>query len=220
MIKAVLFDLDGTLVNSLCDLADSVNFALNEMGFPTHATEKYKYFVGDGIPKMIERALPDKMKTEEINQKCFEIFMDRYKAHYFDKTVPYEGINILLQNLRTEKIKIAVISNKADEMAKKVVDKLFGNTFDAVTGKREGYPAKPDPKLTLKIIDELGLKPDECIFVGDSGMDIATARSADTLSVGVLWGFRTKEELLDNGADYLVTSPIQIYDIVKSINNE
>lgn len=220
MIKAVLFDLDGTLVNSLADLADSTNFALRQLGFPPHETEEYKYFVGDGIPKLIERVLPDGEKTEQNRLKCLELFMARYREHYFDKTDAYDGVKELLFKLKEQGIKIAVISNKAQEMAQKVVDKVFGDIFNTVAGKREGYKTKPDPALTLHVINELGVTPETCVLVGDSGMDMAAAVNAKTAGIGVLWGFRTKEELLHNGAKFIAETTAQIYDIIKEINNE
>lgn len=217
MIKAVLFDLDGTLVNSLADLADSTNFALRQLGFPSHETEEYKYFVGDGIPKLIERALPEGEKTEDNKSKCLELFMARYREHFFDKTDAYDGIKDLLYSLRAEGLKIAVISNKAQEMAQKVVDKVFGDIFDTVAGKREGYKTKPDPALTLEVIRELGVTPDVSVLVGDSGMDMAAAVNAKTAGIGVTWGFRTEEELRLNGAEYIAESPAQILEIIKEI---
>lgn len=219
MIKAVLFDLDGTLANSLSDLADSTNYALSEMGFPTHEREEYKYLVGDGIPKLIERALPVGEKTEENKKKCFDIFMERYKEHYHDKTVAYDGIPDMLSELKEGGLKIAVISNKAEEMAVKVVEKLFGGMFDVVAGKREGFPTKPDPALTLEVIRQLGVKPQECVLVGDSGMDMAAAVNAGAAPVGVLWGFRLEDELIKNGARYIVKSPAEIPEIIRRLNN-
>ena len=219
MIKSVLFDLDGTLANSLSDLADSTNYALSEMGFPSHEREEYKYLVGDGIPKLIERALPVGEKTEENKKKCFDIFMERYKEHYHDKTVAYDGIPDMLSEIKAEGLKIAVISNKAEEMAVKVVEKLFGGMFDVVAGKREGFPTKPDPALTLEVIRELGAKPQESVLVGDSGMDMAAAVNAGAAPVGVLWGFRLEDELLKNGARYIVKSPAEIPEIIRRLNN-
>lgn len=219
MIKAVLFDLDGTLANSLSDLADSTNYALSEMGFPTHEREEYKYLVGDGIPKLIERALPVGEKTEENKKKCLDIFMERYKEHYHDKTVAYDGIPDMLSELKEGGLKIAVISNKAEEMAVKVVEKLFGGMFDVVAGKREGFPTKPDPALTLEVIRELGAKPQECVLVGDSGMDMAASVNAGATGIGVLWGFRLEDELLKNGARYIVKSPAEIPEIIRRLNN-
>ena len=157
MIKAVLFDLDGTLVNTLSDLANSVNFALGEFGFPTHETEKFKYFVGDGMPKLIERVLPEDKRDEDTHSKVLEVFMNHYRVHFADNSREYDGITELLKGLKSKGLKLAVISNKVQEMALKVVDDNFGDIFDIVYGKCEGYPAKPNPALTLKLIDELGV---------------------------------------------------------------
>ena len=218
MIKAVLFDLDGTLVNSLSDLAASTNFALTKFGFPTHETEKYKYFVGDGMAKLIERALPEDKRDMETINTTLDIFMEHYRAHYVDETVPYDGILELLDKLTG--VKKAVISNKADEMVIPLTKKLLGDRFDIVCGKREGYPTKPDPTLTLEIFEKLGVAPNECIFVGDSGMDMAVAKNSGCVALGVLWGFRSEEELLLNGADYIAKKPAEILEIIKEINNE
>lgn len=220
MIKAVLFDLDGTLVNSLADLADSTNFALKSLNFPPHETEEYKYLVGDGIPKLIERALPEGEKNEENRKKCLELFMARYREHYFDKTDAYDGIKELLCELKKQGLKIAVISNKAHQMAQKVVDKVFGDIFDTVAGKREGYNTKPDPALTLEVIKELGVTPESSVLIGDSGMDMAAAVNAKTTGIGVLWGFRTEQELRENGAKYIASTPAQILNIIKEIKND
>lgn len=219
MIKAVLFDLDGTLVNSLDDLADSTNYALNKFGFPTHETEKYKYFIGDGMLKLIERVLPEQSRDDATIKQVFGLFWDYYAEHYLDKTKAYDGIHNAVKTLKEMGLIIAVISNKADEMAKIVVDKIFGNAFDYVTGKREGYPTKPDPTLTLEVIGELGVKPQECAFVGDSGMDMATAKNSGCIALGVLWGFREAEELQENGADYLLEKPVETVEIIKEIND-
>ena len=220
MIKAVLFDLDGTLVNSLTDLADSTNFALEKLGFPTHETEKYKYFVGDGIPMLIKRALPEGERTEETQAQCLELFMSRYREHYFDKTDAYDGIKDLLCELKKQGFIIAVISNKAHEMAQKVVSKVFGDIFNTVAGKREGYKSKPDPALILEIFNELGAIPEECVLIGDSGMDMAAAVNAKVTGIGVLWGFRSEEELISNGAKHIASTPSQILDIIKETQND
>ncbi len=218
MIKAVLFDLDGTLVNSLEDLANSTNYALEKFGFPTHETEKFKYFVGDGMPKLIERVLPEDKRDTKTHSLVLECFMNHYREHYVDKTAAYNGINELINSLKEKGLKIAVISNKAQEMAVTVANKLFGDVFDIVCGKQEGYPAKPDPALTLKVINDLGVTPNECVFIGDSGMDMAVAKNAKCHSIGVLWGFRTMEELGDYGADYIVHMPFEILQIIGEIN--
>lgn len=215
MIKALLFDLDGTLVNSLEDLKNSTNFALDKMGFPVHETECYKYFVGDGMAKLIERALPEDKKDKETIQNTLKIFLEHYAQHYVDKTVPYDGIVQLLDELTS--YKLAIISNKNQEMATVVVKKLLGDKFQIVCGKRENYPTKPDPKLTLEIISELGVKPSECVFIGDSGMDMAVAKNAGCIALGVLWGFRKEDELRENGADYIASAPAEILGVLSKI---
>lgn len=218
MIKAVLFDLDGTLVNSLFDLAASTNFALTKMGFPIHEIEKFKIFVGDGMQKLIERALPEENRDTETVKTTLGIFMTHYREHFVDKTIPYEGILSLLDNLTG--FKTAVISNKIQEMATVVTERLLGDRFEIICGKQENFPAKPDPTLTLKIISDLEVKPQECIFVGDSGMDMRVAKNAGCTAVGVLWGFRDEEELRQNGSNYIVSKPTEILDVIKEINNE
>ncbi len=220
MIKAVIFDLDGTLADTLADLADSCNFALSSCGFPNHPLEKYKYFVGNGIPKLTEKIIPEDKLNEENHKRVYTAFLNRYSEHYVDKTVPYDGILTTLNSLKESGCKIAVVSNKAQEMCEKVINKLFGNIFDAVVGKREDYPAKPDPTLTLNTVASLKVNPDECVFIGDSGVDMKTATNSGIKSIGVLWGFRTKEELLENNANYLAAFPEEIIDIIKEINNE
>lgn len=219
MIKAIIFDLDGTLVNSLADLAGSMNFVLNKNGFPIHNEEKYRYFVGDGIPKLVERALPEDNRDAETQKKCLKEFLLYYAEHFYDFTVSYDGIPETVNALKQAGFIIAVVSNKAQNMALKVVEKIFVDIFDLVAGKREGYPAKPDPALTLKVMEELGVKPEECVFVGDSGMDMRTAVNCGSVPVGVLWGFRTENELRENGAEYLLSHPCQLIDLVKEINN-
>ena len=217
MIKAVLFDLDGTLVNSLDDLATSTNYALEKFGFPKHETEKYKYFVGNGMQNLIMRALPEDGRDSETREKVFKAFWNHYAEHYVDKTVPYEGIEELLKALKEDGKKIAIISNKAQEMAVTVAEKIFGDIFDMICGKQDGYPAKPDPSLTLKVMEDIGVKPCECVLIGDSGMDAAAAVNAKCTGIGVLWGFRTEDELRSNGAKYIVSKPAEIMDILKNI---
>lgn len=218
MIKAVLFDLDGTLVDSIEDLADSTDKALKSLGFSGHTLAEYKYFVGDGIPKLIERALPENRRDEKTVGTCLELFMADYRVHYHDKTRAYKGVSEMLTYLKQNGLKLAVISNKAQEMAEKVVANLFGDIFDCVAGKREGYKTKPDPALTLLVIHSLGVTPAECILAGDSGMDMAAAVNAGALPVGVLWGFRTAEELQKNGAEYLFSTPAEITELVGRLN--
>ena len=217
MIKAILFDLDGTLVNSLYDLAASTNYALNLRGYPIHEVEKYKYFVGDGMLKLIERALPNDKRTSREIKRVHDIFIDYYKKHFMDKTKAYDGICELLIRLKQDGYKLAVISNKVHEMTITVVNKFFGDIFDEVFGKMEGYPTKPDATLTNSLIKRLNVKNDECVVIGDSGMDMAVAQNANCYGIGVLWGFRTREELSENGADYIAENTGELYKLIRML---
>lgn len=217
MIKAVLFDLDGTLVNSLYDLAAAANYCLENEGFATHALEKYKYFIGNGIPNLIERALPEGQKTPEKVAEVKEKFLRRYSAHCCDETRPYEGIYELLTALKQKGIKAAIITNKAQSMTDIIVKKLFGDDFVYVLGKREDFPLKPDPTSARYLMEKLSLTPENCLFVGDSGVDMQTALNAEVKSVGVLWGFREREELLKNGANYIIDAPHQLLGIIEEL---
>lgn len=218
MIKAVLFDLDGTLVNSLGDLASSTNYALSKFGFPARKTDEYKYFAGDGIPKMLERALPEGHKDKETVEKMLPYFFEHYSVHYADKSYAYEGVKELILSLKNMGIKVAVVTNKAQEMADIVISKFYGNLFDLILGKREGIPAKPDPAAAFMAMDILGVKPDECVFIGDSGMDVATGVNSGAYPVGELWGFRKRDELVLNGAASIIEKPEQLLNIIKELN--
>ncbi len=220
MYKAVIFDLDGTLVNSLDDLAVATNYALEQHGFNTYPVEDYKYLVGDGMVKLIERAITNEKLTPESFKAVFDDFMTYYRGHYLVHTKEYDGIIEAVKGLKEMGLKLAVVSNKADNMANIIVSEFFGDIFTKVTGKREGYPTKPDPALTLKIIEEMGVLPEECIFVGDSGMDCANAVNSGCYPLGVLWGFRKKEELIENGAKALINHPDELIPFVKRVIND
>ncbi len=211
-IKAVIFDLDGTLLDTITDLALSVNHTLLEFGFATHDIDSYKYKVGNGMRKLIGRALPqDNLdKTDVVLEK----FMAYYDEHKADHTCVYEGIFELLQQLLQKGVKLAVVTNKAHTPAKELVYQNFGKTFDIVHGQKDGVPRKPDKTSTMSVLEFLGVAPDECLFVGDSAVDIHTASNAKITSVGVLWGFRTREELESAGADHIVSTPSQILKLI------
>ncbi len=214
MLKAVLFDLDGTLVNSLADLAFSVNRALSIEGYPTHEVEAFKYFVGDGMPKMVERTLPEDKRDEETIGRVLKNLKEYYSDHFADFSTTYEGVPELVGELKKRGFIIAVVTNKVQDMAEIVVKKFYGDIFDLVFGMREGVPGKPDPTLTLLAMEELGVKPEECVFIGDSGMDVATGVNSGALPVGELWGFRGREELELNGAKYIISEPKELLDII------
>lgn len=204
MYKYVIFDLDGTLLNTLDDLGNAGNFALKEQGFPTHEIEKYKYFVGNGIPKLIERILPEEEKERSF-KKTYDLFCSYYDEHKRDFTRPYEGIIELLKRLSEAGVRTAVVTNKADEFAGKLVYDIFGNLIERTYGSVESIPKKPDPYLVNKAILDFGAEKKEVLYVGDSGVDMETALNAGLDSCGVLWGFRDKKELLENGAKDVVT---------------
>ena len=205
--EAVFFDLDGTLANSLNDLAIGVNYVLEQKGYPTHPVEAFKIFAGDGILKMVERATPAEYRSSENVLELKNAFMDYYSVHYADNTVAYDGLVELVSALKAKGNKLAVVTNKAQDMAEKLVNKLYGDSFDYILGLREGIPAKPDPTCIFMAMDELGVKPEKCAFVGDTGMDVAGGVNAGAYPIGVLWGFREKDELLKFGAkDFAVNA--------------
>lgn len=212
MHLACIFDLDGTLVNSLQDLAEASNHALRLQGYPIHGITQYRYFVGNGIPKLIERILPETARTPEILAHTRELFDAYYDVHRLDHTVPYDGILLLLDRLFEKNIQTAVVSNKADAFAKKIVSALFGDRFRSVLGSRPNVPRKPNPAAASETASFLGVKPEQCLFVGDSGVDMQTAAAAGMTGIGVLWGFRDREELLANGAQKLIEQPENLLD--------
>ena len=217
MIKAVLFDLDGTLADSLVDLAICTNYAISKFGYPTRETDNYKYYAGDGMPKMIERALPKNEQTKETIEKILPIFLKYYSEHYCDNTVSYTGMPELIDNLKLRGILVSVVTNKAQDMAEKVVNKLYGNRFTLILGKRDGIPAKPDPTAALIAMSELCVKPEECVFVGDSKMDVMTGVNSGACPVGVLWGFRKRDELISGGAKYIIQKPEELLAIIDKL---
>ncbi len=202
MYRMVIFDLDGTLLNTLDDLADAGNYALALCGFPVHDVEKYKYFVGNGIPKLIERILPAEYKNISF-EKAYEAFNSYYAVHMNDKTRPYDGIDAMLCELKRHKINSVVVTNKSAKFAGKIVNYYFGNMIEATYGSVEGFPKKPDPHWVNKAISDYGYDRKDIIYVGDSGVDMETAKNAGLFSCGVTWGFRTAEELLSCGADII-----------------
>lgn len=216
LIKTVIFDLDGTLLNTIDDLTDAGNWVCEQNGWPTHTAEQFKRMVGNGIPKLVERFVPETARTPQQLNAALAQFTARYDAHKEDKTAPYPGIPALLHKLRTEGIQCAVFSNKADDLCGKVIEHYFGTEcFDAVRGSRPGVPTKPDPTGLYDLMDTLGADPATTLFVGDSNVDIQTGHNASLPALGVLWGFRDEAELTAAGADGLVSVPDEILEIVK-----
>lgn len=210
-MKTYIFDLDGTLVNSLYDLADSMNAALEQGGFPTFEIENYKYFVGNGTLKLVERTLPQRYRTEENIAVYHRRFADEYNKRCLNKTLPYEGIIDVLKKLKENGAQLAVASNKPDKFAKFIVEKLFGeNFFDIAMGKKDGVPTKPSPDILYDILNKLGAVRSEAIMIGDSDVDVITAHNAGIKCAGVLWGFRNESELNAASADIILEKPEDI----------
>lgn len=213
MINTLIFDLDGTLVNSLEDLAYTTNQLLQEDQLPLHELEEYKLFVGNGVDKLIERALPQSKKNEvKIYRKRFD---DYYSQHCLDHTKPYPQIETLVDLLYKKGYKLAVVTNKPKVNAVKIVNTLFPDRFSYIFGNTPYQPKKPHPCLTQLAMQLLDVSKNEVLYVGDSNIDIETARNARVKSVGCTWGFRGKKELEEAGADYIVSSPMDIMEILK-----
>lgn len=213
--KGVIFDLDGTLLNTIDDLADSMNYVLKSKGFPSHDVLKYKHFIGNGLYNLVERTLPMGYKDEAVVKECFEAMRIEYNKHMTSKTRPYEGIPELLDELCRRGIKIAILSNKPDAATKFVTAELLTRwSFDCVFGERANVPRKPDPSGAHEIINILGLAPEEFLYLGDSGVDMETASNAGVYGVGALWGFRAADELMDGGAKILIKNPDELLQLL------
>ncbi|NLZ52457.1 MAG: HAD family hydrolase [Thermoanaerobacteraceae bacterium] len=215
--KAAIFDLDGTLLDTLQDLGDSMNQVLKSQGLPIHEIEKYKYFVGNGMYNLVMRTLPPDRREESFVRYCHTLLKKEYGKRWADTTKPYEGIPELLDKFTTLRYKLAVLSNKPHEFTQLVVKKLLPDwKFDVIFGERQGVPRKPAPAGALEIADLFGIPTDEFLYFGDTGTDMITAKAAGMFAVGVLWGFRPADELLENGADLLVEKPCNIFRLIQT----
>lgn len=203
--RLAIFDLDGTLLNTIADLATSTNQALEACGFPTHPTDAYPMFVGNGINKLFERALPSEARTEENILRIRAHFLPYYDEHNADLSTPYPGIPQLLEHLQHAGIQMAVASNKYQRATEKLIKHYFPNiSFVAVFGQREGVPVKPHPQVVEDILALFPVKKEEVIYIGDSGVDMQTALNAGVESIGVTWGFRPREEMLQFSPTHIV----------------
>ena len=216
----IIFDLDGTLINTIDDLGQACNHALSACGYPTHKIEDYPRLVGNGINKLIERALPEEYRNEATVLRLREYFVPYYDAHNCDLTRPYDGIPALLQALKAQGHILAVASNKYQAATEKIVAQLFPDTFDVVLGEREGVARKPDPQIVYDIWSDRSDKSDrsETLYIGDSLVDAKTAQAAGVKLVLCTWGFCTEEQLATANPDYMVHHPAEILPIIEQID--
>lgn len=213
--KLVILDLDGTLLNTIGDLAASCNYILEMRGLPTHGYDDYRSFIGNGVTRLIERALPEQMRTPEYIEDARKEFVSYYTEHIDDYSMPYMGVIELLTELTGAGAALAIASNKFHDGTVKLVEKFFGQfTFVAIHGNREGFPLKPDKAIVDLIMEQAGATAEDTYMVGDSGVDIKTALAAGVHSIGVSWGFRPRQELEQSGAEVVVDSPKEIFEVI------
>ncbi len=216
MKKLVIFDLDGTLLNTIADLAEATNRALAHYGFPIHNTDAYRFFVGNGINKLFERALPETHRSAEDIAAIRSLFLPYYDAHNADLSSPYPGISEVLSALQEQGILLAVASNKYQSATTKLIAHYFPNIrFAEVLGQREGIPVKPDPTIVNDILRQTGILPEDVLYVGDSGVDMQTAHAAGVTAVGVAWGFRPHEELAAHQPEHIIERAEELLELIQ-----
>ncbi|MBN2029334.1 HAD family hydrolase [bacterium] len=214
-IEGIIFDLDGTLLDTLEDIANSANSVLASHQFPTHSLHDYRYFVGSGSVELIKRILPEDQRTDDMIRKCTHEFFETYDQYWNINTRPYVGITQLLRELKVRRLKLAVLSNKPDKFTQISIQEWFPeNTFDIILGQSNKIPRKPDPAGAFQIAKALSISPAHFLYIGDTNTDMQTATAAGMFPVGVLWGFRSQEELENNGAKALVNHPKEILTLL------
>lgn len=215
MIHCVIFDLDGTLLNTLDDLCDSTNYALKQFGYPERTLDEVRHFVGNGVKKLIERAIPDGINNPDF-EECLRVFKEHYAANMYNKTAPYNGVPEMLKELRLKGIHTAVVSNKFDSAVKQLCKKYFGDLIQVAIGENEeaGVRKKPAPDSVFRAMEELKVSIENVIYAGDSETDVQTAKNAEIDCIGCAWGFRSKDILKHEGAKYIIDSPQEILKIV------
>lgn len=210
---SVIFDLDGTLLNTLDDLADAMNIVLEQAGYPPHPRDAYKYFVGNGVAKLVEQALPAGARDEHTMRECIAAFRGEYARRWDATSAPYAGVAAMLAALVERDVRTAILTNKPHEYTVKCVDRYFDDVpFDAVQGVCDGVPPKPDPAGALAVAGRIGVDPGAVVYVGDTNTDMETATAAGFFPLGATWGYRTPEELLAHGARELVDAPGDIVE--------
>lgn len=211
--EAVIFDLDGTLTDTLGDLKNSVNYAMREFGFPERTLEEVRSFVGNGVRKLIYLSVPENTDSATA-ERCLAVFKEYYKNNSLVETKPYDGITEMLENIKSKGIKTAVVTNKMHEAAEEIVRIFFGNLIDITLGQVDGVVQKPQPDGIYYVLDKLGVSKEKSIYVGDSEVDCVTAKNAKIPCIGVTWGFRDESVLVENGADFIADIPEEIIGYV------
>ena len=211
--NTVIFDLDGTLIDTLEDLKNSVNYALGRYSFPERSYDEIKSFVGNGVARLVNLSAPPEA-DDEVKSDLLRIFKSHYMEHSAVFTAPYPGIPELLSELKSAGVKTAVVTNKMQPAAVNIIKGFFGDTIDVIIGQVDGLAQKPEPDGVWKAIDLLGSERKDCVYVGDSDVDCLTAKNSLLPIIGCVWGFRGREVLMDCGADYIADNPSDIYNIV------
>lgn len=213
--EAIIFDLDGTLLDSLAGIAEAMNRLLRRLGAPVHGEEAYRYFVGDGVEEMVLRTLPEADREAAPLDALVAEYREYYQAAWPNLSPPYRGIPELLTALARRGIKMAVLSNKSDDFTRKMVSELLtGSYFTVIRGVTPGGVRKPDPAPALELAQLMGTAPEHVMFVGDTRIDMETACAAGMNPVGVLWGFRTRDELIRSGARFLIQHPLELLELI------
>lgn len=213
-VNTVIFDMDGTVLNTLEDLTVSVNYVLSKFNMPEHSEEEYRKFFGNGIKYALKCAVPEET-PEEVIEEMLPIFREHYNEHCHDRTKPYDGIIELMSMLRANGYKMAIVSNKIDSAVKELNDRFFSEYVDVAIGEKPGIKRKPAPDTVLAALDELGSKKEAAVYIGDSEVDLQTALNSELPCISVLWGFRDKDFLISKGASVFAETPEEVYDILK-----
>jgi phosphoglycolate phosphatase len=215
--KAVLFDLDGTLIDTVDDIGDAANRVLSNRKFPTHSISTYRLFIGEGVRMLFTRALPEEHRNQDLITTCLKEFIEDYRYNYNVKTKLYDGVPELLDMLTQRGLKLAILSNKPHPITKDCVAFFLSQwDFNVVLGQHDSIPRKPDPQGALEVAQRLAILPSKFVYLGDTAIDMKTAVSAGMFPVGVLWGFRSLEELIKNGARIVIDEPMQLMDLIKT----